>query len=164
MAKILLRPRRLLSWHSFKRCIRRDRRRRETLPELWHLEEAGRILPQSVSQVGHDNCNLIRIRTVVRFLPSYACPVSCGIGLLTRLVASPQYDSERDFALAACRFHEWDVCSVDCLGFTAANVSPRTALDPYGRSRSTDGRGSALDSARSPVPSVHARLTAVVCS
>jgi len=68
-AKILLRPRRLLSWHSFKRCIRRDRRRRGTLPELWHLEEAGRILPQSVPQVGHDTRNSIRIRTVVRFRP-----------------------------------------------------------------------------------------------
>src|SRR6266403_4422606 len=113
MAKILLRPRRLLSWHSFKRCIRRDRRRRETLPELWHLEEAGRILPQSVSQVGHDTCNLIRTRTMVRFLPSYACPVSCGIGLLTRLVASPQSVSDRGFALAAGGFLDWVFCLLD---------------------------------------------------
>ena len=85
------------------------------------------------------------------------------MGLLTRLVASPQqYGSERDFALAACLFHEWDVCGVDCLGFAAAGASPSTALDPYGGPRSTDGRGGALDSAGSPAPIVRARITAEV--
>src|SRR6266851_5896064 len=58
------------------------------------------------------------------FRPSHACAVSCGIGLLPRLVASLACDSEGDFALAACRFHEWDVCTLDCLGFAPATTSP----------------------------------------
>jgi len=87
--------------------------------EPWHSEEAGRILPRCVLESPMDTCNPIRVRTMVHLRPSYVCPVSCGMGLLARLVASTEYDSKPDFGLAACRFHEWDVCTVDCLGFAA---------------------------------------------
>src|SRR6202051_2834472 len=42
MAKISAPPRRLLSWHFFKRYVRRDKRRRAMLRELWRLEKAER--------------------------------------------------------------------------------------------------------------------------
>jgi Cytochrome c oxidase caa3 assembly factor (Caa3_CtaG) len=126
--KILARRRRLLSWLSFTRYIRRVRHRHATLPELQHWEKAGRISPRGVAQVAHDNCNPIRVGAMVHLLPSCACPVPRRMRLPARLVAFTKHESKPDFALAACHFHDWYVCAVDCLGFAAANASPRTAL------------------------------------
>src|SRR6266853_850820 len=100
---------------------------------------------------------------MVHLRPGYLCSVTCGMDLLTRLVASPHYGSERDFDLAARRFHDWDVCSVDCLGVAVESASPSAALGPSGRPYSADGRSSGLASARSPATSVRARITAEVC-
>jgi len=123
-AKILLRPRRLLSWHSFKRCIRRDRRRRGTLPSfgIWRKRAEFFRSPSLKS-------------AMTPAIPSAFEPwsVSVPVTIAVFLAASvylrgwsrlrstiPSVISP--WQLAA--FMNGMFASVDCLGFTAASVSP----------------------------------------
>src|ERR1700722_6749339 len=124
MVKISVRRRQPLSWHSFKRYIRRDKHRHATLRELWRLEKVERSSSWCAPQLTHDSYNPIRVRAMVHLLPSYICSVSRGVRLLTRLVASTEHRSKPDFAVAGCGLHEWDVCAVARLWFAAANASP----------------------------------------
>jgi len=101
-------------------------RRRGTLPELWHLEEAGRILPQSVPQVGHTPRQFHRIRTMVRFRPSYYCRVSCGIGLLCEVGRVSAVRFGVDFAWQLAAFMNGMFAVWIALGSPLRTFSPRT--------------------------------------
>jgi len=132
---------------SFKRYIRRDRRRRGTLPEPWHSEAAGRNSSAVRPSSRHDTCNPIRVRTMVHLRP-VTFALFLAAWSTCEVVASTEYDSKPDFGLANLPLNEWDVCTVDRLG------SPLRALHHELLSiHMVDhllliGRGSALDSAR----------------
>jgi len=85
---------------------------------------SGQNSPQSVPQVGR-HPQFHPHRTMVRFRLSYysvflAHRSICEVG---RVSASTIPSVISPWQLAAFKM-KWDVCSVDCLGFTAASVSP----------------------------------------